>query len=173
MTFLESISEVGAADTEGIGATRSQLGSLVSQGLSEGLSGRTMLSVLQENGLGVRRGDFYDLLGEVRAAQSMGETWSSLPLDLVPDESVATVWTGGATNTYLYRVRMYIREGGSEGMGFYQGNFDVVTDELITPAEALERAADQFNSGVSSDNYPNQELWGQSLGGIYHQLGQG
>lgn len=147
------------------------LGTLVSRGLSEGMTASSMLGALQEAGIGVRRQDFFSLVRQVQASEAMTDQWSSLAHDAMPNEADAVEWSGGRTDTYLYRVRMYIREGGQAGLGFYEGNFDIVSDALITPEEAMARARDIWDSGETQGSGEGRELWGQSLGGIYHQLG--
>jgi len=169
MAFLDTLADL--APSEGASFSRSQLGSLVSQGLSEGYSGSAILRAFTDNGIGIRRSDGLDLIRQVRGAMDADDAVQSLAMDQIPTSDAISEWSGGRADTYLYRVRMYIREGGESGLGFYQGNFDIVSDELITPEEAQARARDIWQSGEGQDNYADRELWGTSLGGIYHQSG--
>lgn len=169
MTFLDTLAELDTG--EGASFSRSQLGSLVGQGLDEGISGNQILREFASNGIGIRRSDGLALISQVRSAMASTDAVQSLAMDQIPTDDAVSEWSGGRADTYLYRVRMYIREGGEGGLGLYQGNFDIVSDELITPEEAQARARDIWQSGEGQDNYADRELWGTSLGGIYHQTG--
>jgi hypothetical protein len=169
MSFVELLGDLAPAGEAGF--SRSQLGSLVSAGLDEGLSGNKILQGFADAGIGVRRSDGLSLISQVRGAMASTDAVQSLAMDQIPTSDSIAEWSGGRADSYLYRVRMYIREGGEGGLGFYQGNFDIVSDELITPAEAQQRARDIWESGEGQDLYAERQLWGTSLGGVYHQSG--
>ena len=166
MTFLEGIADVA-------GLTRSDLASLVSQGLRSGLSGNRMLSEAQSLGVGIRRADFLGLVGEVRSAIANESAISALSMTAVAEEALVTQWTGGATNTYLHRVSMFVREGVPGDKSVVRHDFDILSDHILTKAEAQQRAEDIFINGQVDDKYPDQELLGSELRNIYHQQGNG
>lgn len=166
MTFLEGITDVA-------GLTRSDLASLVSQGLRSGLSGNRMLSEAQSLGVGIRRADFLGLVGEVRSAIANESAIAALSMTEVADEALITRWTGGATDTYLHRVSMFVREGVPGDKSVVRHDFDILSDHVLTKAEAEQRAQDIFTNGQVDDNYADQELLGSELRNIYHQEGNG
>ena len=119
MSFVELLGELDTSSGEAF--SRSQLGSLVGQGLSEGLPGNEILRQFQQAGIGVRRSDGLALIRQVRGAMDATDAVQSLGMDQLPGSDAISEWSGGRADTYLYRVRMYIREGGENGLGFYQG----------------------------------------------------
>lgn len=171
MSFVELLGDLDVGGAAGF--SRSQLGSLTQAGLSEGMSGNAILQGFADAGIGVRRSDGLAMINQVRGAMASTDAVQSLAMDQIPTSDSIAEWSGGRADSYLYRVRMYIREGGQEGLGFYQGNFDIVSDDLITPEEAQQRARDIWASGEGQNNYPDRQLWGTSLGGVYHQSGPG
>jgi hypothetical protein len=135
------------------------------------MSGNAMLSSAQEAGVGIRRADFLSLVGEVRAATANASAIQALAVDEVAQEAQVTQWEGGATNTYLHRITMYVREGEPSMQTVVQRNFDVLSDHILSAAEATESAESIFNGGKEDDNYADQELLGSELRNIFHQQG--
>lgn len=168
MSFLEGLD----LDAEGVSAlTRSNLGSLVSRGLSEGLSANSMLATLKEAGGGIRRQSFLQLVGEVRAADASAGELALAPLDNVLAEENYAQWSGGATDTYLHRVSLFVRQEQEGSLEVMTKKFDIVSSERLSPAEAIRQAQDIFDTNTGTDNYPSEELLGAELRGAYHQLG--
>lgn len=168
MSFLEGLSL--GADEVGL-LTRSQLGSLVGVGLREGLSGNEMLRQLVGAGSGIRRQSFLQLVGEVRNAQASAAELALAPVETPLGAERYTDWQGGATDSYLHRVSLYVREQEEGGLSVITKNFDIISSTPLSPAEAVQRAQDIFNTNTGSDNYPDEELLGAELRGAYHQLG--
>ena len=166
MTFLE-----GLADAEGADIGQSMSASLIRQGLNEGLSGNAILSAMQEAGLGIRRQSFYQLLGEVRASSALADAWSGAPLDQIPSDDLVTDWTGGRADSYLSRVYMYVRTNVGGVLSVERRGVSIVTNELITPGDALAAAQSLYEENSESENYANEQLLGAEFGGVYHQLG--
>jgi hypothetical protein len=130
-----------------------------------------MLSEAQDAGIGIRRSDFLSLVGEVRSAISSESTIAALGANELADEASITQWTGGATNTYLHRVSLYVREGVPGAKEVMVHNFDILSSDILTPAQATENARELFANGQADDNYADQELLGAELRNIYHQQG--
>jgi hypothetical protein len=166
VTFLEGILEPAAL-------TRSDLASVIKIGINQGLSGNTMLSTAQALGVGIRRVDFLQLVGEVRSSIAGETAIQALSLTQAADESMVTQWEGGATNTFLHRVTLYVREGPPGVKEVMTHNFDILSDRIMTAQEATSQAQDIFNEGLSTDNYSDQELLGSELRNIFHQTGAG
>lgn len=164
--ILESLGEAAAA-----GADRSLLAPLMRQGLQEGLSGQAMLGAIRQAGAGVRTQSFYQLLGEVRASAARAEQWSGAALDQLPTHDMVQQWTGGQTDTYLNRVYMYVRTHVEGELAVERRGVSILTNELITPGDALAMAQELYADNADSDNYANETVLGAEFGGVYHQLG--
>ncbi len=147
------------------------LASIVRQGLNDGLSGNEMLRQVQAAGLGIQRSSFLQLVGEVRSSASMAERWSTLPLDQVPGPEDIVDWAGGATDTYLHRVYMYVRTNEAGQLAVERRGVSLLTREPLSPADALAMAQDLYDENADNDNYSGDQLLGAEFGGIYHQLG--
>jgi hypothetical protein len=169
MSFLELASSIGEADE--VSASRALLVPAISQGLSEGLSGRAMLSAIRESGAAIRDSSFYQLVGEVRASQAMAESWSQAPLDQIPSSELVQEWHGGATDKYLSRVYMYVRTSEAGEFAIERRGISILTNELISPEDALSMAQDLYDENADSDKYADEQFMGASFGGVYHQVG--
>lgn len=169
MSFIEtlqSLTEAAAA-----GGDRSLLAPLIRQGLSEGMSATEMLGSIRDAGVGVRTQSFYQLAGEVRASAARADAWSGAALDQTPSSELIQEWTGGQADKYLSRVYMYVRTRASGDLAVERRGVSILTNELITPGDALAMAQDLYSENADSDNYANEELLGAEFGGVYHQLG--
>ena len=164
MSFLEGIASPGSL-------TRSDLASLVNEGIGNGMSGNAMLREAQAAGIGIRRADFLQLVGEVRSSLAGQSAIQALAMDQLADESMITQWTGGAVNTYLHRVTLYVREGPPGGKEIVTHKWDILSDHVLSGRQATEAASERFINGQSDDNYSDQELLGSELRNIYHQEG--
>lgn len=169
MSFLELASSIGEADE--VTASRALLVPAISQGLAEGMSGRAMLSAIRETGSAVRDSSFYQLVGEIRASQAMAEKWGTAPLDQVPSSDLVQEWHGGATDKYLNRVYMYVRTSEGGEFSIERRGVSILTNELISPEDALSMAQDLYDENADSDKYKDEQFLGASFGGVYHQVG--
>lgn len=164
MTFLDGL-------TGGVELERGYLASLVTQGLTEGLSANAMLRDFQQAGIGIRRANFLQLVGEVRSAQAGRDVWSTLAGNSIPEAGAFSTWSGGSANTYLYRTTVYARSGIPGEKSVTSLNFDVLSSEPITPDEAVRRARNQFDSGSVTTYGSDQEYLGGEVRGGYFQTG--
>jgi hypothetical protein len=171
MAFIDLAQSIGSADE--VTASRALLAPAISAGLAEGLSGRAMLSAIRESGAAIRDSSFYELVGEVRASQARAEPWSHMPLDQLPTSDMVQDWSGGATNTYLNRVYMYVRTSDGGELAVERRGVSVLTKNLISPGDALSLAQDLYGQHADDDNYSNEQFLGAEFGGVYHQLGSG
>lgn len=130
-----------------------------------------MLAAIRETGAAVRDSSFYQLVGEVRASRSLTEAWGTAPLDQLPASNLIQDWHGGATDTFLNRVYMYVRTSEGGELAVERRGVSVLTHELITPADALAMAQDLYDENADNDNYANEQFLGAEFGGVYHQLG--
>jgi hypothetical protein len=169
MAFTDILESIGAASEANLG--RSQLATLVRAGIEEGVSGNAMLSALRGIGSGIRRQSFLQLVGEVRSAAARAETWAQMPLDQMPSDDMVQIWHGGAVNTFLHRVYVYYRSNEFGIMAVARKGFSILSRTMITPAQALARAQDIWESGSEGGTDVGQTLLGMEFGGVYHQLG--
>lgn len=169
MAFTDILASV--AEAEGAGVGTPLLASMVRQGLTEGLSGSAMLNAIRDAGVGIRTQSFYQLVGEVRASAARAEQWSGAALDRLPSSELVQEWTGGQSDTYLSRVYMYVRTRATGELAVERRGVSIVTNELITPGDALSMAQDLYAENADNENYSNEQLLGAEFGGVYHQLG--
>jgi hypothetical protein len=169
MAFTEILQSI--ADAEGANVGRSLLGTAIRQGLSEGMSATSMLNAMRDAGVGLRTQSFYQLAGEVRASTARAEAWSGAALDRLPGSDLVQEWTGGQADTYLSRVYMYVRTHVDGELSVERRGVSVVTNQLITPGDALSMANDLYAENAENDNYANEQLLGSEFGGVYHQQG--
>lgn len=169
MAFIDLAEAIGGADE--VTASRALLAPAISAGLDEGLSGRAMLGAIRESGAAIRDSSFYQLVGEVRASRAMTEAWSQAALDQIPGSDLIQEWHGGATDTYLNRVYMYVRTNVDGEQAIERRGVSVLTKELITPEDALAMAQDLYDENADNENYANEQFLGAEFGGVYHQVG--
>lgn len=162
MSFVEGLNEI---------VGREGLAPLIGAGLNEGLSGASMLSSLREVGMGIRTQSFYQLVGEIQAAQGSVERWADLAQDAIPQATDFVEWSGGAADTYLYRVKYAVRTGEGGELSVQTKVFNVQSREAISPADATDQAMQQLDDNADSDNYNNQTVLGPVGVGLYHQIG--
>lgn len=165
-SFFESLAEAGGAD---VGTPL--YASAIRAGLNEGMNGSEILSSLRDAGFGIRTQSFYQLLGEVRASTALAGDWSAAPLDQLPGEGLVQEWSGGATDTYLSRIYMYVRTNVGGQLSVERRGVSILTNELITPGDALSMAQELYEENSDSENYANEQLLGAEFGGVYHQTG--
>jgi hypothetical protein len=151
--------------------TRTQLASLIRPDVEAGASANSILRALAGQGLGVRRSDGLALIRQVKSSIAASDAVQSLAMDSIPTTDMIDEWAGGRAGTYLYRVQLYVRDGGEGGLGFMSKFFDIQSDDLITPAEAQARAEDIWTSNEGQGKYPNRELWGTSTVRVIRQTG--
>lgn len=163
--MTELLDEVASANVG-----RGALASLINQGLGEGMSANAMLRQARELGIGIQRQSFLRLVGEVRNATSLETDWGTFRGGVVPGEDAFAEWTGGAPGTYLYRTTVFAREKTEAGYEIRQLNFDVLSNDIISPDEALRRAQQDFEGGTVLDQYSNQEYLGGEVRGAYRQV---
>ena len=169
MAFIDLAEAIGGADEAQ--ASRALLAPAISQGLSEGLSGRAMLATIRQSGAAIRDSAFYQLVGEVRASQALTSAWGQAALDQIPGSELIQEWHGGATDTYLNRVYMYVRTNVDGEQAIERRGVSVLTKELITPEDALSMAQDLYDENADNENYANEQFLGAEFGGVYHQVG--
>jgi hypothetical protein len=171
MAFIDLAEAIGNASESS--ASRALLGPAISAGIDEGLSGRAMLAGIRSSGAAIRDSAFYQLVGEVRASKAMTAAWGQAPLDQIPSDELIQEWHGGATDTYLNRVYMYVRTNVDGEMAIERRGVSIMTKELISPSDALGMAQDLYDENADNENYANEQFLGSEFGGVYHQLGTG
>jgi hypothetical protein len=165
MSFLDIIT--AAAEGGDVNALRSQLAPAISEGLSEGLSGASMLRTFREAGGTIRTYDFQRLVGEVNATRAASGAWIAQPLDTVPGADAFVTHTGSAYSGYEYRVPIFYREPDEGGAVPGHTVFSIRVQEPITPAQAQQMALDYFDEGSDSELYGGQEFLGFGTPGLH------
>lgn len=92
-------------------------------------------------------------------------------MDQMPSDDMVQIWHGGAVNTFLHRVYVYYRSNEFGIMAVARKGFSILSRTMITPAQALARAQDIWESGSEGGTDVGQTLLGMEFGGVYHQLG--
>lgn len=164
MSFLEGLA---GAEGEGVNIGRAQLSGLISQGISEGMSGASMLSALKDAGAGIRSQDFYGLVREVRSAQEMAGTWAEQAVDSIPDAEAFVSHTGSAYQGYEYRVPIFYRETGLDVHDVGHKVFTIRSQELLTPQDAIEQATSIWEEGRDTGTGEGQEMLGIGTVGLH------
>lgn len=151
----------------GIGAAYPFKASLIRTGLTGGLSANNILGQLSGAGLGMRRQDFYRLVGEIRVGLTAGDWAVGRDPNELPSPGDIRAWNGGTPNKYLTRVNVYVRERLGEGeYEISRRGLSFLSSEAISPAQAVQNAMDMPMTG----NYPQQrEVLGYEYNGTYFQ----
>lgn len=90
---------------------RRRAGEFILSGIVRGLSGRTILKILQEHGLGYRRGDFYRDLRMYKEALSLPEDLLNYPSRFVIDpELMPHVKTRIVIGKWMMRIEYTIKD---------------------------------------------------------------
>jgi hypothetical protein len=166
MSFIDLAGQLSGA--QGAGASSSGLlGSVVRQGLSEGLSANTMLTGLQSQGIGIRRGNFLALVSDVRASNAAGLAAQGASLTSnIPLEAVGQVSTG-RQGIYRSNVTMRFRGPAVSGERMVESTtFTVTHESLLRPVDIINAARDIWS--VHSDLYDSQLLDSEYTGTIYN-----
>ncbi len=162
---------LGAATAGGEGTvSRNTLASIVRVGLSEGLSGNAMQAALKGTGYGLRRGDFLNLVGQVRSSLGAGAWALGVDPNTIPGPDQIAPWSGGTPNRYLTRVNVYRRV--SVGPGEYQverRGLSFLSANPISPGQAAQQAIDL---PVGDEGTDIGELLGVEYNGTYFQTGE-
>lgn len=151
MAFLEAL---GAAGAEGLASMgRPLLTSVVGAGVREGLSANAMIRMMAEQGLGIRRQRFLDIVRAVKATQSaeamaMGADLNSIPtMGAVPEVEVGNL-TG-----FVHKVKVY-QTNIIDGIRTQTvRNIFVRSNDPLMIKDVVNRAMDVYNTiGATSDS---------------------
>lgn len=156
MSFLEILGDL--AGTEGMGAGSSgQMGNIVRQGLSEGLSANAMLRGLKDNNIGIRRGNFLGLVSDIRASIASGRSAEGVdPFQLINRQSVGTS-TASRVGVYRSNVTMRFRGPAVGGERMIESTtFTVTHESILRPIDVINAAREIWST--HSDLYDSQLL---------------
>jgi hypothetical protein len=165
VTFLEGIS-----DLAGLGP--SQIVPLIGQGLGEGLSANAMYRQAVAAGVGIRRSNFLQLVGQVRQARALSNVYAGVAQNEALGSQMFADRAGGIAGQNLYNVRLYVRKGPKGGRTVGRRYFSVSTQDVLSPEEAMAQAEDMFQAGQTHEEYDDEELLGSELAAAYTFTGE-
>lgn len=168
MGLFEDLLEAATGGSEGT-VSRNTMASVVRAGLNQGLSGNAIQAALKNTGAGIRRGDFLNLVGQVRSSLGAGQWALGVDPNTVPGPDQIEPWSGGTPNRYLTRVNVFRRV--QVGPGDYQverRGLSFLSANPLSPAQAMQQASDL---PVGDEGTNIGELLGLEYNGTYFQTG--
>lgn len=162
----------GIAEGQFTADTESTLvGGAIRYGVQNGLSGQTILTGLQQAGLGVRRQTFYQLLRNERANIASGLGAVDQALTSLPEASSISQVAVGRAGTYVTNLRLTYRVGESGGDYHLESRtLSVTSRDVVTPQQAMDIAADIWAEHAA--NYPNQAIFDMAYMGTQLHTGK-
>lgn len=119
--------------------------------IGEGVGSTAALNQFREAGGSFRTQDWYRLYGEVGASIANQDVAAGVNPYAVPSAGDYTEWSMGAGGRYATSVNVLMRDKGSGDMESQQ--FDYVTDEPHSPAEAAAAAWDVYGDPDAQSAY--------------------
>lgn len=118
--------------------------SFMIEGANQGLTGQQVLSALQEEGLGIRRQQFYRLWGTARAIAAEAGLEPTRPLDQAPELANIPPVATNAAEGYLHTVRLVYKERvtGNQRVVYHSTK----SDTPLTRQEAIDEAIDAYQA---------------------------
>jgi len=169
MSFIELAQDLAGA--EGSGATGSGLlGTVVRQGLNEGLPANQILSGLSESGIGIRRANGLALVRDIRASIAATEAAAGLdPLTQIPAQTIGQVSTG-RQGVYRSNVTMRFRGPAVNGERMIESStFTITSDSVLRPIDVINAARDIWST--HSDLYDSELLDTEYTGTVFNPGG--
>ncbi len=149
--------------------SKPMLASALYAGLQEGLTGASMLRIMQSAGLGMRRQDFYRVLRSAKSFQAARQGASARALSgRVGDHDVGDV-AGPAGQKYISVVTVhYQQEIDGELVNLTKDIF-VRSTENLTVGQVVTRAYNVWGHLQQSERYPLGGAVGLEYGGTVWQ----
>jgi hypothetical protein len=107
---------------------------IVARGVTSGLSGRQIITELQQAGLGVRTSVVYRMIGEVRAAIANREGVAAMDTSLMPRADQYAPWQTARTG-YSTQLLVVTRDRETGAIGTSVSSY--ITADPHTPDEAI------------------------------------
>lgn len=120
------------------------------------------LRMWREAGGSIRTQTWFRLFGEIRASIGRLEEFMSLPPDIPPSDDHFVPWSAGRPGLRAYQVDVWVRE--RETGAVMATPFTLVSDEVLSPSEAIDQAIDLYSD--HAEKY-NQQILGASLTGLF------
>lgn len=140
----------------------------VAQGVSQGLSGRQIISLLRDNGVRIANQTAYRLIGEVREAIANRETIQGLPTDRLPTGGEYAWWVTNRRG-FSTQVLVLTRDRATGLIGSTVSSY--TTRDAHTIDEALQnKLADWEDLTGAEGEYEDQQLLGMLPWNIF-QMG--
>jgi hypothetical protein len=146
-------------------------GSIVRVGLDEGLAGNEILRQMSEVGYGMRRQNFYRLVGELKASEAGAGDWAARTL--AGEITTADVYelTGGQAGKFMTNVRVTYQaldEAGEVEIG--TRTISLLSNDLPDLQERLAAAKSFYDGGPPGDT-DTQQFLGAEVTGVYQWTG--
>jgi hypothetical protein len=125
------------------------------------------LNEYRENGGSFTTQSWYRLYGEVGASIENQTTAAGLDPYAVPNAGDYTEWSMGQGGGYATSVNVFFRDRDDGSIGYKQ--YDYITDEPHTPADAAAAAWDDYGDEETQNAY-DQTLVGWSVRNVYQTV---
>lgn len=157
----------GLESQEGAGYARTMLPQLVSLGLENDLSGRSMLSALRAGGVSIADSTFYNVVAEVKAGEAEAAEVGGFALTGVPDASSFANWTTTNAEGFVYRFSAafdQLDEAGNVLETIWRP-FSVVSRDPIAISDAMADVNEMLSSANPAEY--SQTYRGLTLANLY------
>lgn len=150
---------------------RQGLHQVVQGGVALGLSGNAIGAELRAQGVGVGRSPLQALIRTIRAQATVGVGAGDVDLGTIPDASQIREIAEGKAGMIRTQIGITFRQALGDGLySVEQTTFTVLSDDLITPQEAIDIATDIWTQ--HANEYSGMELWGATYKGTIRNTGK-
>lgn len=136
--------------------------------IAEGVGATEGLRMLRDSGVGIRTQTWYRVYGEAQASLANTPMIEGLNRNRRPGDEMFTDWSAGTSGRYAYQVTVltFDAETGMTGTRLHT----IITNQVITPANAEGQALGQLNDANDDPRYSSIAL-GAVTTGLYRMVG--
>ena len=131
---------------------------VVARGVTEGMSGRQIISALRDAGMGIRDSVVYRMVGEVRAAIANREHVATLPTDQLPDATDYAQWTTNRSG-YSTQLLVFTRDRETGLIGSTVSSYTTADPHTIDEAIAAKQS-DWEDLTATGSEYEDEQYLG-------------
>lgn len=131
---------------------------IVASGVSQGLSGRSIIKLLRDNGAGRRDSVVYKMIGEIRAAIDNRPMVQGMSTNVLPTGDQYAKWTTARTG-YSTQMKLVTRDRDTGLIGTSMTSYTTRDPHTIDEAIA-NKMADLEVAFEGDDAYDNQDVLG-------------
>jgi hypothetical protein len=159
-----------AIETSAGGYVRSNAfaGTVIRQGIAEGMSGSQILSAYRSAGGTIANQTFWALRGEIAASASAAGDTAGL---IAGDPSAVVQIGGGRAGSYKVQLRAYSQTIDEHGEVVRKYQQFSLGQRDLDPTRALSDFTDIWNQNISDTEYGGQ-LLGMEVTGLYEYTGR-